>query len=341
MILAASGGALTLYAIRARVIEPGPPFAAVSREGAILANNLLLLVATGTVFLGTFYPLLIDALTNDKISVGPPYFDMTFAPIMLVVAGLMAFGPLLRWRSDEPRPATQLLTVPAIAGLSIGVVAGIFGNSLWGGLGFAFASFVVLSLARWLQARMRLGKAPLRQSLTMARAFPGATWGFLGAHLGFAVAMFGVTAMSVWNSEDVALLKRGETMQLGSYALRLETVETVPGPNYEAQRLTFSVLHNGRADGSISTERRYYPERDTVTTEAGIRPGVFENLYVAAGEEVPTGGFNVRINHHPLAMWIWIGGFMIAGGGFVSLSDRRFRIGAPHRTRAALAAASA
>jgi len=341
MIVAASGGALTLYAVRARDIEPGPPFAAVSREGAILGNNLLLLVATATVFLGTFYPLVIDALTSDKISVGPPYFDMTFAPIMLLVAALMAFGPLLRWRSDDARPATQLLTAPAIAALAVGIITSIVGKSFWGGLGFAFASLIVLGLARWLQARTRLGKAPLRQSLTMARAFPGATWGFLGAHLGFAIAMFGVTAMSAWDSEEVALLKRGETTRLGSYAFRMESVETIPGPNYEAQRLTFSVVRDGRADGSISTERRYYPERDTITTEAGIRPGIFANLYVAAGEEDPSGGFSVRTNYHPLAMWIWLGGFMIAGGGLVSLSDRRFRIGAPHRMRAAVAAASA
>jgi len=341
MIIAASGGALALYAIRVRTIELGPPFATVSREGAILANNLLLLVATATVFLGTFYPLVIDALTSDKISVGPPYFDMTFAPIMLVVAALMAFGPLLRWRSDDARPAMRHLAKPALAALAVGVLAGVFGRSLWGGLGVAFASFVVFGLARWLQARTRLGTVPFRQSLTMARAFPGATWGFLAAHLGFAVAMFGVTAMSVWDREDVALLKVKETARLGGYSFRLDQVETVPGPNYEAQRLTFSVVHDGRADGFISTERRYYPERDTITTEAGIRPGIFANLYIAAGEPDASGGFSVRTNFHPLAMWIWAGGFMIAGGGLVSLSDRRFRIGAPHRVRAVAAAAGA
>ncbi len=341
MILAASGGALTLYAVRVRSIQPGPPFAPVSREGAILGNNLLLLVATGMVFLGTFYPLVIDTMGGDKISVGPPYFEMTFAPVMLLVAALMAYGPLLRWRSDEARPAARKLGFPALGGGVAGLAAAILGRDIWGGLGFAFAAFVVLGLLSWFLARTRLGAVPLRQSLSMARAFPGATWGFLGAHLGFAVAMFGVTAMSAWDGESVSPIKRGGMATIGSYGFVLDAVETIAGPNYEAQRLTFRVLQDGRPDGSISTERRFYPEREMITTEAGIRPGMFANLYVAAGEEDESGRFTVRLNYHPLAMWIWAGGFMIAAGGLVSLSDRRFRIGAPHRARAAAAPVAA
>ncbi len=333
MIIGASGGALTLYAFRAGAVRQGPPFALASRESSILVNNLLLLIATGIVFLGTFYPLVIDALTSDKISVGPPYFDITFGPVMLLVAGLMAFGPLLRWRSDSPRPALRALTWPAVGGLVVGLVAGVLGKSVWGALGFGLAAYVVLGLARWLALRTRLGAVPLRQSLTMARSFPGATWGFLGAHLGFAIAMFGVTAMSAWQTESVESMKRGDSAMLGEYAFRLSKVEVIQGPNYESQRLTFDVARGGHANGVISTERRYYPERDMITTEAGIRPGVFANLYIASGEETETGAFTVRLNFHPLAMWIWIGGLTIAGAGALSLADRRFRIGAPHRIK--------
>jgi cytochrome c-type biogenesis protein CcmF len=340
MILGASGGALAVYAFRVRAIQSGPPFTPVSREGAILANNLLLLIATGIVFLGTFYPLLIDALTKDKISVGPPYFQMTFGPLMLVVAGLMAFGPFLRWRTDTLKPHARTLTWPAAAAVVVGLTAGILGKSIPGALGFGFASLVVFSLVRWFLLRTRLGQVPFGQSFNMARAFPGATWGFLGAHLGFAIAMFGITAMSAWDTENMTTLHLGETGRLGEYAFKLAKVETVQGPNYEAQRLTFDVSRNGKPDGVIASEDRYYPERDQTTTEAGIRPGLFANLYVA-GQEIDGGGFNVRLNHHPLAMWIWAGGLLIAGGGFVALADRRFRVGAPSRARATLAAASA
>ena len=334
MILGASGGALTVYALRARTLQQPPKFAPVSREGAILANNLLLLVATAVVFLGTFYPLIIDALTSDKISVGPSYFDTAFAPIMLGVIIVMAFGPMLRWRSDAARPALRSLLPLLVSASAFGLVTGLVGQSLWGGVGMGFGAFLLGSLIRWCVVRTKLGQVNLSQSLFLARTFPRSTWGFMAAHLGFAVAVFGITAMSAWETESVAAIKLGETATLGDRTYTLLSVKIENGPNYEAQRLTFAVSRSGSPEGSIETERRYYPERDTTTTEAGIRPGLLENLYVAAGEESANGAFVVRLNHHPLAMWIWAGGLLMASGGFVSLSDRRFRVGAPHRVGA-------
>jgi cytochrome c-type biogenesis protein CcmF len=333
MILAASGGALTLFAIRASKVQNGPPFAGVSREGGILANNLLLLCATAVVFLGTFYPLIVDALTHDKISVGPPYFNLAFAPIMLCVAALMTLGPYLRWRSDEAKVASAPLRVPMIAAAAIGLGVGTIGRSLPAGLGFGFAAFLVIGLAVWFVRRTRLGQVPLTQTITLARAFPRATWGFLGAHFGFAVVMIGVTAMSAWETENVAFLRVGEAATLGTYEFRLTNSEVTRGANFEAERLTFDVAHKGRPDGQIQTERRFYPERQSYTTEAGIRPGVFANLYVAYGESGRPGGYSVRVNHHPFAMWIWIGGFMIASSGLISLTDRRFRVAGLHKSR--------
>lgn len=333
MIIAASGGALALYALRARSVQNGPPFSGVSREGAILANNLLLLCATAVVFLGTFYPLLVDALTHDKISVGPPYFNIAFGPIMLAVAGLMAIGPFVRWRSDIAKVAASPLKFPIGVAALFGALVAFFGRSVPAGLGFGFGAFLVLGLGIWFAKRTRIGSVPINQSIAMAGALPRATWGFLGAHFGFAIVMFGITAMSAWETENVAFLHVNESVALGQYEFKLADIGTSSGPNYEAERLTFAVSHSGKAEGVIETERRYYPERDSYTTEAGIRPGFLFNLYVAYSDTGREGGYTVRVNHHPLAMWIWLGGFVIAGGGLVSLTDRRFRVAGLHKVR--------
>jgi cytochrome c-type biogenesis protein CcmF len=342
MVLAASGGALTLYALRAKKLEQPPGFAPASREGAILANNFLLLIACGVVFLGTFYPLAIDAISGDKISVGPPYFNLTFGPIMLCVIAAMAFGPMLRWRSDSVKPVGKSLNIPMLIGLGAGLLFGVMGQSLPGGLGIGFGVFLIAAMGRWLQVRIRLGQVTRQQSLVLARAFPRSTWGFIIAHLGFAVAVLGITAMSAWETESLASLRTGQSMTMGEQTFTLDKVQVVKGANYDAQRLTFTVSRNGQPDGEMETERRYYPERDTMTTEAGIRMGFLSNLHITGGEGDGSGAFPVRLTYHPLAMWIWSGAFLMAIGGFVSLSDRRFRVGAPHRVRAGkLAPASA
>ncbi len=332
MILGASGGALTLYALRAGAIATGSRFAPISREGGILANNLLLLCATATVFLGTFYPLVIDALTHDKISVGPPYFNIAFAPIMALAATLMAFGPMLRWRSDSPRAAVIPMRIPMAVSLAIGIVVWIAGGHWVAGVGFGLAALIFGSLAVWFSTKTRLFRAPWRQSLFLIRAFPGATWGFLIAHAGLAIAIIGTTAMSSWPTEAIKVMHEGDQAVLAPYSFQLRDVSVVAGPNYSAQRLTFDVTRNGHDDGVLSTERRYYPERDSTTTEAGIRPGILRNIYIAAGEAGDANDFTVRFNLHPFAIWIWFGGFTIAAGGFASLADRRFRVGAPHRS---------
>ena len=341
MVLAASLGALTLYAIRARRLQQPPTFAPVSREGAILANNFLLLIACAVVFLGTFYPLAIDALSGDKISVGPPYFNITFGPIMLGVTALMAFGPMMRWRSDAASPVGKAMRAPLAVGLVAGLAAGIGGQSIPGGLGTGFGVFLLAGMARWMQLRLRVGQVKPAQSLFLACAFPRSTWGFLIAHLGFAVAVFGITAMSVWETESLASMRQGDSTSFGSRTFTLAQVQTVKVDNYDAQRLTFVVASNGVPEGPMVTERRYYPERDMITTEAGIRIGFLSNLHITTGEDDGSGAFAIRITHHPLAMWIWSGAVLMALGGFVSLSDRRFRIGAPHKVHVPVAAASA
>jgi len=334
MILAASGGALMLFAFRASSLRAGPPFAPLSREGGILINNVLLMCALTVVFLGTFYPLVIDALTDDMISVGPPYFNITFAPLMVGVAALMAIGPLLRWRSDKARSITKPMRFPALIAVVVGLVVFVMGKSWVGGIGIGIAIFLLGGIALWIGQRLRLGTVPLASSFAMLRSFPGATWGLLIAHTGFAVTVIGVTAMSAWTTEIDTAMSRGDSATLGAYTFTLSETEISNGPNYERERLTFNIGRNGHADGQIETERRFYPESQSFTTEAGIRTGILANVFVAYSRTDEDGRYAVRISHHPFAGWIWFGGLLIAAGGFVSLTDRRFRVGAPHKLRA-------
>ncbi len=334
MILAASGGALTLYAFRASSLRAGPPFAPVSREGGILINNVFLMCATAVVFLGTFYPLVIDALTDDMISVGPPFFNTTFAPLMVGVATLMAFGPLLRWRRDEVKSVSRPVRIPALIAVATGLLVLVLGKSWVGGLGIGTAVFLLGGITVWILQRLRIGTVPLASSFAMMRAFPGATWGLLIAHTGFAVTMIGVTAMSAWETQKSEAMSQGDTATLGAYTFTLTDTNLSNGPNYRSEQLVFDVTRGGRPDGQILTERRFYPENQSFTTEAGIRADFLGNVFVAYGRTDEDGRYAVRISQHPFAGWIWVGGILIAAGGFVSLSDRRFRVGAPHKVRA-------
>jgi cytochrome c-type biogenesis protein CcmF len=246
----------------------------------------------------------------------------------------MAFGPMMRWRSDAAKPAGNAMRIPMAVGLVAGLASGIVGQSLPGGLGIGFGVFLIAGMARWMQVRLRIGQVKPEQSLFLARAFPRSTWGFVIAHLGFAVAVLGITAMSAWEKDSMSSLRIGDSTRLGTRSFTLTQVQNVKGANYDAQRLTFAVSDNGAPEEAMVSERRYYPERDTVTTEAGIRMGFLSNLHLTAGEDNGTGAFAVRVTLHPLAMWIWSGALLMAMGGFVSLSDRRFRVGAPHKVRA-------
>jgi len=331
MILAASGGGLTLFAIRANRIEKGPPFAFVSREGALLANNLLLLCAAGTVFLGTFYPLIIDALTNDKISVGPAYFNRTFVPIMSVLVAVMVFGPLLRWRSDNGRAAARATFGVALVAVCIAILTALFGRHALAGIGFGLAAWLILGLAHWLAKRLDFEKRSLDRSWRKAKALPNATWGFLVGHFGIAVTVIGITGMSAWQTETVKLMNTGDSVRLSGYEFVYKALTIANGPNYEAEQLVFEVRKDDLVIDMITTERRYYPERDMITTEAGVMAGLFRNLFIAANTIDGGSGYSVRVSSHPFVTWIWGGGFIIAFGGFISLSDRRLRVGAPHR----------
>jgi cytochrome c-type biogenesis protein CcmF len=333
MIVVATGGALALYAIRAPGLRAGVPFSAVSRESGLVLNNLLLSAVAFTVFLGTFYPLVIDMIGGDKISVGPPYYNRTFVPLMVPLLFVMAIGPALRWKRDEASIALGRLRLAAGAGVAgaLVVIAVTFAQSIVAAAFMAIAVWLIIGSLAILAARIRLASAPLSTSIRLASNTPRAFYGLVIAHAGMGVAVAGVTGMSTWATEKIELMRPGQSMQLSGYDLHLRSINNVAGPNYEAERGNFEIASNGRVVARLFSERRYYPVRQQQTTAAGIRTNLLSNLYVALGEPDDAGGWTVRFYYHPFMPLVWIGALTMALGGFVSLSDRRLRVGAPQR----------
>ena len=347
LILLSTGGALTLFAIRAPGLKHGAPFAPVSRESGLTLNNVLLITATATVFLGTFYPLIVDMIGNDKISVGPPYYSMTFIPIMVPLLLAMPVGPILKWKRDDLRSALRRLKLAAYASLLIAVVTLVvtFGHKA---LAIVVVTFF-MTLAAWLVFgsmavlvhRTRLGAAPLATSLKLARTTPLAFYGLILAHAGMGVTVAGISGMTTFATEKIEMLRPGQSLQLSGYEVRLRSVGNLPGPNYEAERGIFDISRSGKPFTQLDSERRFYPVRQQQTTAAGIRTNLISNLYVTLGEPDGRGSWAVRFYYHPFMPLVWIGALMMAFGGFVSLSDRRLRVGAPQRSVFALTAVPA
>jgi cytochrome c-type biogenesis protein CcmF len=333
LILVATGGALALYAFRAPHLKHGPLFAPISRESGLIANNILLSAAAATVFLGTFYPLVIDLMGRDKISVGPPYYNRTFVPIMIPLLLIMVIGPVLKWKRDDLRGAIARLGYPLLASALTAILVLVVT------LGRHVVAAALMAVAVWLVAgslavfahRTRLGRAQLTTTLKLARTAPRAFYGLVLAHAGIGITLAGITGMTNWATEKIGMLRLGEAMELSGYVLRLRSVDDVRGPNYDADRAIFDVTRNGRYVTQLASERRFYPVRQQQTIAAGIRTNLISNLYVAVGEPDGNGAWAVRFYYHPLMPWVWIGALVMALGGFVSLSDQRLRIGVPQR----------
>lgn len=327
LLLTTIGGALGLYAIRANGLRTRSALNLVSKEGALLINNLLLIAATLTVFLGTFYPLMVEAWSGDKISVGAPYFDMTFAPVMSLLLIFMAVGPMLKWRSNKVLNYTPFLRKAGAALVIIAIAFGLFGKSGLGGLSLGLAAVLAGGTFATLGKKIRWGKVSKQESWRLLRSQPAATFGFICAHLGIAIFAAGVTSISVWADDDLRELKVGEAISLGRYEFTLNDV--VPGErdNYQFLGANVSISKNGVETTNIYTERRYYPVREMITTEAGLHLSLTHTQFAAIGEGSPERGWVLRVYNHPFVIWIWIGAFLMALGGFVSLFDRRYRYG--------------
>jgi cytochrome c-type biogenesis protein CcmF len=342
----AVGGSLALYAWRAPALQGRGVFAPISREGGLLLNNLLLATACATVLLGTLYPLLLETVGGPKISVGPPYFNATFVPLMVPLLVAVPIGAMLAWkRGDLLGVLGRLKAALAItaAALIVQLVA-MRGASVLAAGAIALAVWVIAGSLVELAGRIQLFRAPGR-SWQRAKGLPRSSYAMTMAHLGLGVFVAGVTASSAWQSEAILVMAPGESAELAGYRFTLASIEESDGPNYVARRARFEVTRDGRPVAVLTPEKRFYPVERQPTSEAGIDSGLLRDLYVVLGDpvegEAAGAAHTVRIYHNPLVMWIW-GGVMLMGlAGVVSLTDRRHRVGAPRPARARLAAAPA
>jgi cytochrome c-type biogenesis protein CcmF len=340
-LLAVTGGALTLYAIRAPALKPGGFFETISREGALVLNNLLLATATATVLLGTLYPLILDVVGGAKVSVGPPYFNATFLPLMAPLVVALGVGPMLSWkRADLGGVLARLKFVALVAVVvPLAILWATSDAPILSILAFVAALFLAGGVLVELAERVRLRQLGPLGALRRLTTLPRGAVGMTLAHLGMAVSVFGIAAASGFTEEHLKILAIGDKVQVGGYELTFEGVGEIPGANYTSLQGRFHVTYGGSDLGTMLPETRRFTAPPMETTEAAIRPTVLGDLYVVVGE--PSGrGFATRIYWKPFVMWIWGGGLMMALGGLVSLSDRRLRVGAPKRRPAAVPAAA-
>jgi len=330
------GGSLSLYAFRASTLKQGGLFAPISREGALVLNNLLLTTACATVFVGTLYPLALESLTGDKISVGAPFFNLTFAPLVLPLLVAVPFGPLLAWKRGDIFAAAQRLTAAGIAALvTVAVLwAWTRGGAAFAPLVIGLAAFVILGAATDIVERMQFFRVPLWTAVRRGRGLPRSAWGTAFAHAGLGVALIGIVCESTWNSEHIASLKPQDTAAVGGYELRLDGLTQQQGPNFREVVAHFTVTLDGRTIGVMTPSKRSFATRGMSTTEAALMTRGFSQLYVSLGDIHADGSIAARIYHKPLVLLIWFGPVLMAFGGFLSLTDRRLRVGAPKPARA-------
>jgi cytochrome c-type biogenesis protein CcmF len=347
------GGSLTLFALRGPGVTGNVTpvsFTASSREGYLLANNVLMATAAGSVLLGTMYPLVLDTLGLGKISVGPPYFEAVFFPLMAPAAFLMGVGPIARWREAPiPELAARLkwaFAISVVATVAIALTSGRYGGegggTVFGAIAFALGIFLGLWLiaASLVAIRDRAAQVKAPTWGARLRALPAGFWGMIVAHAGVGVFCIGVASVKTLEIEIDAALGPGQTVTVREYELRMTDLREVQGPNYRAIQGRVQVSKDGRPLFDLLPEKRFYSTTQMVMTEAAIDSGLTRDLYVSLGEQLPDGRWTVKTWIKPYVDWIWAGCFMMAIGGFVAISDRRYRAarsaaGADARARAA------
>ncbi|MBI5436717.1 MAG: heme lyase CcmF/NrfE family subunit [Nitrosomonadales bacterium] len=333
------GGSLVLFAWRAPKVGLGGGFELISRESLLLVNNVLLTVASASVFLGTLYPLFMDALGYGKLSVGPPYFETVFAPIMAIAAFLIGIGPFARWKQADMAEMVKHLWgwFAASVVLALAVVAAFdhWSAPIIGGVTLGF--WALLSSLAYLVARVR-GSANVWERL---RTTPRATYGMLLAHAGIGVFVLGVTLVKGYETTSEVRMREGDTTTVGGYVFRFVGAHETKGPNYMAIRATLEVTLNGAKVTTLYPEKRIYNVQTMPMTESGIDTGLFRDLYVALGEAISKDEWIVRVQHKPMVDWIWVGCLFMALGGVLAASDRRYRLFVQHRQPATVAASVA
>jgi cytochrome c-type biogenesis protein CcmF len=320
------GGSLILYAWRAPRVGLGGSFSIVSREGMLLANNVLLVAALGAVLLGTLYPLFLDALDLGKISVGPPYFDTVFVPLMTPAIFLMGIGPLAQWKKASlPELAVRLRWAFGVSVATALVVPILMGH--WSplvSLGLLLALWIATTIA--VDLRERLTRTDGSSFMGKLAMLPRAYWGMVIAHFGLALFITGVTMVKGFEVEQDVRMNVGETATLGGYTFRFDGTEQYRGPNYIAARGSIHVSQDGRDVTVMYPEKRRYTVQNQTMTEAAISPGFLRDLYVSLGEPLEGGAWSVRLYHKPFIDWIWGGCLVMAVGGVLAISDRRYRL---------------
>ena len=327
-LLFVTGGGLALYAWRAPQLQGGGLFQPLSREGALILNNLLLCTLAATVLLGTLYPLFLDLLTGNKVSVGPPFFNATFVPICAPLFAALCVGPYLGWKRAELWPALRHLRVAFIVAVIAAIVAAtaIDGRSTLAALAFGFGVWLIAgSLGEFAQRLVRTGY----------RMPPRASLGMTIAHAAMGVIVLGAVGTGAWNSELIRTMKPGDRASFAGFDFRLDRVENLQGPNYVAERATLAVSVGGKPYTILQPERRIFTVQRRQVAETAIHTNLLRDLYATLGEGEAANGWVIRLYYNPLAPWIWLGAALCALGGFVSLSDRRLRIGAPRGSRKA------
>jgi cytochrome c-type biogenesis protein CcmF len=333
------GGSLLLFALRGPGITGNlapVAFSTSSREGYLLANNVLMVTAAGSVLLGTLYPLVLDTLGLGKISVGPPYFEAVFFPVMAPAAFLMGVGPIARWReAPVPELARRLkwaFAVAVAATVLIGATSGRYapshtGGTLFGAVAFALGIFfgIWLIAASLVAVRDRASQIKAPDWSSRIRALPAGFWGMIIAHAGVGVFCIGVACVQTLVVEIDTALAVGQSTPIREYELRLTSLQEIDGPNYKGVRGRVQVLERGQPQFELLPEKRRYDTSGMVMTEAAIDSGLTRDLYVSLGEPLPDGRWTIKAWVKPYVDWIWAGCFMMAIGGFVAIGDRRYR----------------
>jgi cytochrome c-type biogenesis protein CcmF len=321
-LAAVIGGSLVLFAVRAPKVGRGGSFAPVSRESIVLTGNVLLLTATATVLLGTLYPLILDALDLGKVSVGPPYFNAVFVPMMAPVLLLMGLGPFTRWGTanlqDIFKQLKWAMVIAAVLAITLPLAAG---ELKW-------QAALGIGLATWIAFTTGLGVLERYRGRNKA-GIPLAFWGMSLAHFGMAVGIAGIGLVSAYEIEKSAALAPGDTTTLAGYTLTFNGAEEVPGPNFSAMRGSLTVSRDNAVIGVLEPEKRIYHISKLTMTESAIRYGFTGDLYVALGEPLPDKAWTVRLFHKPFVSWLWAGALLMVLGAFLAAIDRRYRRAAP------------
>ncbi|MGL5011326.1 MAG: cytochrome c-type biogenesis CcmF C-terminal domain-containing protein, partial [Paracoccaceae bacterium] len=323
---------------RAGVLEAKGVFGLISREGALVANNLLLAVSSLGVFVGTIWPLVAEVLWGAKLSVGEPFFNAAFTPFMVALAVILPVGSTLAWKRGSLRRAVVGLWPVALLAVALGGLAFAMqtGRSALGPVGVMLGVWVVFGAV--LDLWSRTGREGVGARIGRLTRLPRADWGKATAHAGLGVTIFAVAAMNAWKVEDIRVVQEGERFPLGPYEVLLGKVGAQNGPNYTTTMAEMTVFRDGDVVTMLFPEKRFYPVQGMPTTEAAIDYGFLRDIYLVIGDRQEGGGWAVRSYIEPFANWLWGGAILMALGGVLSLSDRRYRVAAGARRTAAVPA---